>query len=241
MKLSLIKIFLIYLISITLCTATRYDCDQRGIPCGCGFKNVDINEQSNSPEEAIPLSWSMIVSIRYDCTANGDPYTHCCSGTILNDRHILTVGSCFNSTLLPDNITIAASIHSLSQNCQTIRVVEQVSIHPDWTPTNRAMHNIAILHLAEPLDFSTDFILRQACLPSRMDTPVETEDNTTLVVVGWSVLSNSNDNTDRVLQQMVVHHFDSNDSLCARSADDNELLLCAERDGGLSNLFVYSI
>lgn len=239
MKLSLIIILLIHLISIT---ATRYDCDQKGISCGCGFKNVDINEQSNNPEEAIPYSWSMMVSIQYDCTGNGDPHTHCCSGIILNDRHILTAARCFNSTLVnPDNMTIAASIHSLSQYCPTIRAVEKVFIHPDWTSTNEAMHNIAILRLAEPLNFSTDFILRQACFPSRMNSLVDIENNTPLAVVGWRVLSSSSENTDKVIQQMIVHRLDSNDSLCARSIDDDEVLFCAGRYGGLSNIFIYSM
>ncbi|CAF4428763.1 unnamed protein product, partial [Adineta steineri] len=79
-----------YILNITLCIAIRYDCDNRNRSCGCGFKNVEINEENNNPEEAIPYSWSMIVSIRYDCKQNGDPSTHCCSGTILNNRYVLT-------------------------------------------------------------------------------------------------------------------------------------------------------
>jgi secreted trypsin-like serine protease len=241
MKLQLIKILAIQLVSITLCIAIRYDCDKRNVTCGCAFKHVEINEENNNPEEAIPYSWSMVVSIRYDCNRNGDMSTHCCGGTILNDRYILTAARCFdptdNSSLLSGNITIAASVHSLSQNCQTIRVVDDIFIHPNWTTMDEAMHNIAILRLAEPLDFHTDFIISPACFPSRMNTAVEIMPNTKLAVVGWSVFSNSGNNTDQVLQQLIVYPIDYNDSLCARSVGDSELLFCAGRDGGLSNLF----
>jgi secreted trypsin-like serine protease len=184
--------------------AIRYDYNKRNISCGCDFKNVEINEENNSPEVAIPYSWSMMVSIRYNCHQNGDPLTHCCGDTILNDRYILTASRCFdptdNSALLSGNITIAASIHSLSQNCQTIRIIDQLFIHPNWTSTDEAMHNIAILCLAEQLDFNTDLIIRSACFPCRMNTFVKIMDNTTLAVVGWSVFSNSDDNMDQVLQ-----------------------------------------
>jgi V8-like Glu-specific endopeptidase len=237
MKLRLFEILVIHLISITLCITIRYDCDSRDISCGCGFKNVDINEESNYPAETIPYSWSMVVSIRYDCQQNGDSSTHCCGGTILNDRYILTAARCFdptdNSSLLSGNITIAASIHSLSQNCQTIRVVDQIFIHPNWTSFDEAIHNLAILRLAEPLDFDTDFIIRQACFPSRVNTAVEIMENKTLAVVGWSVFDSAGNVTSQVLQQLIVYPNDDNDSLCARSVNDSKQLFCAGRHAGL--------
>ena len=242
MKGRMVKILIIYLISITLCTAIRYDCDKKNIRCGCGLKNVEIDEENNGTEEAIPYSWSMIVSIRYDCHQNGDSSTHCCSGTILSDRYILTAARCFdpsdNSSSLSGNITIAASIHSLSENCQTIRVVDQIFIHPNWTTFDEPMHNLAILHLAEPLDFQTDFIIRRACFPTQIDTAVEMMDNSTLVVVGWNVLNGSEDGRDLLLKQLIVHPIDHNDSLCERSPDDKNFLFCAGRHEGLSIIFL---
>lgn len=236
-----LQFFIIYLINITLCMSLRYECDKEDISCGCGFKNVEINEQNNSTEDAIPYSWSMMVSIRYDCYQNGDPFTHCCSGTILSDRYILTGAGCFNSednsSLISGNITVAAGIHDLSQNCQTIRVVDKLFIHPNWTQSDEAMHNIAILRLAEPIDFKSDFIARKACSTFRMNTSEEIKDNTNLVVVGWNVLNNLNNSLNQILQQMSVYPNDFNNSICARSADDNKIFICAGNHGGLSNFF----
>ncbi|UJR20471.1 hypothetical protein I4U23_023600 [Adineta vaga] len=227
-------ILFIYIMNITLCLAIRYDCDKRNVSCGCAFKNVEIDE-TNNIEETIPYSWSMMVSIRYDCHQNGNLSTHCCAGTILNERYILTAARCFdptdNSSLLAGNITIAANIHSLSQNCPLIRVIDQIFIHPNWTVTDEALHNIAILRLAEPLDFQTDFILSSACLPSRMDTSIEMISNSSLAVVGWSVFGNVRERKDDVLQQLIVYPIDYNDSICSRSANDQNLLFCAGRYG----------
>jgi secreted trypsin-like serine protease len=232
MKLQLARILIIQFISITCCVAIQYDCDNRNVSCGCGFKNVEIHEENNNTEDVIPHSWSMMVSIRYDCHETGDPSTHCCGGTILNDIYILTAASCFNSSdnssLVSGNITIAAGIHNLSQKCQTIRVVDQIFIHPDWTPDDEAMHNIAILRLAEPLDFKIDYLIGPACFPSRMDN--SSEDNSTLTVIGWNISENS----DRVLQQLVVYPIGYNDSHCAESVNGSTLLFCAGRQEGLS-------
>ncbi len=107
-------------------------------------------------------------------------------------------------------------------------------IHPDWTSPDDTVHDIAILRLTEPLDFKTDFIISQACLPSRMNSSVEMMGNTTSVVVGWNVLSNSTDNISEVLQQLSVYPIDYNDSLCAESVADRKLLFCVERYGGLA-------
>ncbi|CAF1029212.1 unnamed protein product [Adineta ricciae] len=222
------RLKLILLVNVALCSAIRYECEKSNVSCGCAFKNVEVGDDL---EEAIPYSWSMMVSIRYDCRQNGNSSTHCCAGTILNERYILTAARCFdpaeNSSLSAENITIAANIHRLSQNCPTIRTVERTFLHPNWSATNEALHNIAILRLAEPLDFQTDFTLSSACLPSQMNTSVEMISNTSLVVVGWSVLSNTEEN----LQQLTVYPIDFNDSMCSRASNDPKLSFCAGRYG----------
>ena len=226
--------------STTLCIATRYDCDRRDIPCGCGLTNVDVNENRDHPVEVIPYSWSMMASIRYDCHGNGDPTTHCCVGTILNDRYILTTARCLQSlnqtTLLSGNLTIAAGIHRLSQVCPSVRVVNQWRIHPNWMSSNEVMHDIALLHLAEPLDFYTDLIIRKTCFPLPMSSSLEMQNHTDLVAVGWDALDPSSRDTDKVLQQMIVQPINSNDTSCERLVTDNQLFICVGRYGNRSNV-----
>lgn len=236
MKRLLIEISFLYLISATLCLTHQYNCDHGNISCGCGLKNVDLRDDNDHPVEAIPYSWSMMVSIRYDCLGNGDSTTHCCVGTILNDRYILTTARCLKSRLLPGNITIAAGIHRLSQHSPSVRVVDQWFIHPNWTSNDAVIHDIALLRLAEPLNFHTDFIIRKTCFPFPMNTALPMKNRTNLVAVGWSAWNQSNDNINKVVQQMNVHVMNSSDAFCARSVANDQLFICTGRYADQANV-----
>jgi hypothetical protein len=63
-------------IIITEIPLTTYQCNRDEVQCGCGRRNVQFSQSHDN--EAVPYSWSMIVSIRL----NGEN-KHLCSGTIL--------------------------------------------------------------------------------------------------------------------------------------------------------------
>ena len=205
MEVSLRTILLIQLVSFSV--TLRYECDQRNVSCGCGFKSAEINSTSVGLERAIPYSWSMLVSVRIDGT-------HRCTGTLLSDLHVLTAASCFSPNE-SRNVTIAAGIHRLDQPCQTVRRVDQLNIHPNWSIADGLGNNLALLRLAAPLEFKKEVLISAACLPST------TESNATLAVVGW------NHPAEQVLQQMFVYASDSNESECAG-------VLCIHRPEGWS-------
>ena len=206
--------------------ALRYDCDQRNVSCGCGFKNTEINIDSATIERAIPYSWSMVVSIRFDCRGINDLHTHCCTGTLLSDLYVLTAVSCFpangNISVVSRNVTIVAGVHRLDQQCQTVRHIDRISIHPNWTNgAGRLGQNMALLRLAEPLDFDVEVLISPICLPSTTNT------NTTLALVGW------NHPEEQVLQQLSVYATASNGSECAGETNISDArVLCVHRAEG---------
>ena len=211
---------------VGISAALRYECDQRNVSCGCGFKNTEINLDSATIGSAIPYSWSMVVSIRFDCRGINDPHTHCCTGTLLNDLYVLTAASCFppneNISVVSRNVTIVAGVHRLDQQCQTVRRIDRISIHPNWTNgPGRLGQNMALLRLADSLDFDMEVLISPTCLPSITNT------NTTLALVGW------NHPEEQVLQQMSVYATESNGSECARETNSSDArVLCVHRAEG---------
>ncbi|CAF2765003.1 unnamed protein product [Rotaria sp. Silwood2] len=213
-----------------------YECNQRSVSCGCGFKKVEMNANIVSGENAVPYSWPMIVSLRYDCLGNGDVATHCCSGTILSDSYILTAAHCVErihaSILLADNVTIATGIYSRSEQFQTISKVDKIFIYPNLTRLmNGFRDDIALLHLAEPFDFTTNLLIGRTCLPPQLNSTNDImkypPSNISLVMIGLDFHENSNYTACDVIQQtnlLSIHH---DHSICAKSINHIETQFCA--------------
>jgi secreted trypsin-like serine protease len=231
MRNSSVIIALVLLTITTLCNTSRYLCDKNAVPCGCGQAPVDINARIVNGEDAIPSSWAMIVSLK-----DGYGYgIHSCGGTILSESYILTAAHCVDN--LPSdvsslNFTIAAGIHNLSQADQIIRQVDKIIIHPLWDrSTLDKQYDIAILHLAKPLNLTRSSSLTRTCLPPRLNTLEEMmqypSNGTSLVAIGWGALETTGSSPPDILQQVTLysmHHFDS---ICATSLHDPSVQFCA--------------
>ncbi|CAF4865195.1 unnamed protein product [Rotaria sp. Silwood1] len=215
-----------------------YECNHRLVPCGCGLKKVEMNTHIVNGEEAVPYSWPMIISLRYDCLSNGNISTHCCSGTILSESYILTAAHCVErvnvSNLIAGNVTITASTYRRSQQDKTIKKIDKIFIHPNWTRLVNAFKNdIAILHLAEPIDFTTNLLIGRTCLPlpqlkSTNDITKYPPSNISLVLVGWGFHGESNYTARDVIQQATLLSIHHNHSTCATSLNHIETQFCAE-------------
>ncbi|CAF3834470.1 unnamed protein product [Rotaria sordida] len=195
-----------------------------------------MNARIINGENVVPYSWPMIVSLRYDCYDDGNISSHCCGGTILTDSYILTAAHCVNiiplSSILAGNFTIAAGFYRRSQECQTIRKVDQIFIHPNWTIyENKLRYDIAILHLDEPLDFDTNLFISRTCLPPRLNSTNDIinypPSNISLAVIGWGFLHPSNFTPPDILQQTTLLSIHQNHSMCARSINHIETQFCA--------------
>ena len=220
MRATQLTILVLVLFFNVLVEAKRFECSQER-SCGCGHSNVEINARIIGGEEAVPFSWSMVVSLRYDFLDNGNQQMHVCGGTILTDSYILTAASCLDGVANhanPKNVTIAAGMHRRSQPHQVVREIDRIIAHSEWLSSSSLFaYDIALLHLSEPLDFQTDPFISRTCLPSQLDTSEELlahpPANTSLFVVGWGRKIFHGDNSDH-LHQLAVSSIDTAHPKC---------------------------
>jgi secreted trypsin-like serine protease len=178
-------------------------------------------------EDALPYSWSMVVSIRV-----GSSDQHICSGTILEDSYILTAAHCLTNRSAQD-ITIEAGMYYQSESNVSIRQVDQIYIHPNYTVHSNVYKNdIAILHLSFPLDASDDKKIARTCLPTINNQWLEEierpSNGTRLVVTGWHIMNMSRPNKPQILQQTKIYAVYGENSKCSVSEDQRQLQFCAE-------------
>ena len=233
----------ILLVVSTGCDASPYVCDKNSVPCGCGRTSVGINARIVNGEDSMPYSWPMIVSLR----SNERPSNHFCGGTILNEAYILTAAHCVNRVTTGEtvsNISIVAGVHNLSQSNEIIRQVDRIILHPLWlTLRMEYQYDIAILHLAEPLDLQPNSSISRTCLPPRQNTSEEIvhypSNGTSLVVIGWGTLQWFGENPD-ILQQVTIKSINHLDKICANTIRDPSIHFCAGLyEGGKSKKYVY--
>lgn len=200
--------------------------------CGCGLNNVEISARIIGGEEAIPYSWPMTVSIRYNLFHDGDFRRHACGGTILTDSYILTTASCleeFIDDIQSANVTIAAGIHRRSQPMQVVREVDRMIVHPNWTIARSNDYDIALLHLSQSLDIGMHSLITRTCLPPQMkQSGILNDDslrNGILAVVGWGRPSLFGYDSD-ALRQTIVSSIDSNSTECGNQTIDSKRQFC---------------
>ena len=210
----------------------RYQCDHLTTTCGCGYNDVELTpSRIIGGEEAVRYSWSMIVSIQTRSTNR-----HFCGGSILDDSHILTAAHCVDYETA-DAISIATGIYNLTEDHPTIRDIDAIYIHPNWSSFSVERRNdIAILHLSTPLDFAHDPFVRRTCVPhvqwpaSVVEYPAN---RTRLAVVGWGdTIMGDSSSAPQILQQAEVFLIHHTEPMCNRSLYDIERQFCAALDKG---------
>lgn len=199
----------------------RYSCDHQR-SCGCGSADVNFQGRIINGEQAVPYSWSMLVSIRHDNISE-----HVCGGTILTESFVLTAAHCFESIedeIDSATITVLAGIHQQSEASGSIRQAARVIFHPNRTSSWTGYHHdIALLHLSKPLTFHGEAKVRPICLPEDIDTKQEAND---LAIVGWGRMSADGNESD-TLQQAMIAKVDPNTTLCLEMMADPHSQACA--------------
>jgi hypothetical protein len=178
----------------------------------------------------------MVVSVRYDCHLQGDVPTHCCGGSILSESYVLTSARCVeridSSMLESGKVTVATDVDSPSEQHRASRTVDQIFIHPNWARVPiGSVNDIVILHLAKPIDFTTDTLCTRTCRPPQMNSSTNFMEYPTsgnlLYVVGWGRSGAVNSLILKKLRQATVYSVHEDDSICSRLIKDSKLQFCA--------------
>ena len=210
-------------------------CFQEQVPCGCGRQNVHLSESRIiNGEDAIPYSWSMLISIRLKGSDR-----HACGGTVLNESYVLTSATCVAQTSII-GMTITAGHHFSSESNVTIRQVDGVFVHPNYTGNDtQYLNDVAVLHLAQPLNLGNESYVRRSCiaqllefLPDPIYVPAA---EAMLAVVGWGYSNNGNRTESGIVQQALVYAANFSDSDCPVADPKHSFQFCAgkeRRDAG---------
>ena len=206
-----------------------FECDRDSVQCGCGLTYVQLSRaRIVGGQEAKPYSWSMMVSLRFNNSTS-----HSCGGSILNDYFVLTAAHCVDTQSFdsPAGVSVAAGFHDRADTRQTIRQVDRIIIHPGWRKnTKEHRHDIAILHLSEPLDLPSNGYIYPTCVPHEgapekiLQTP---SNGTQLLVIGWGTMRSGSVQLPSKLQQAEVFAIGNTDPICSRSIGDVQLQFCA--------------
>ncbi|CAF0974550.1 unnamed protein product [Adineta steineri] len=198
--------------------------------CGCSNRNVILSSPTNAPSEnALPYTWTMIVSIR-----TGTTNQHICTGTILEDLYILTAAHCLTN-YKPQDITIEAGMYYQTESEAIIRQVDQIYIHPNYsTYSDQYINDIAILRLTKSLYVDNNNYVSRTCRSSTynqwMDVNNYPLDGTRLVISGWDITHISSSSKSKLLQQAEIYAFNNNHSKCFLSGYENQIQFCAGRN-----------
>lgn len=198
------------MISTITQVSRTYQCDKKAA-CGCGQNNVNITVSGVvDSDDAVERSWPMIVSIQfYDF--------HTCAGSILSESFILTSVSC-TTYLSNDSINIMAGIHNLSDTVAIRRNVYKIHLHPNYTRYQNHLHDIAIIHLSEPIPLNASpWKYSKTCIP--VQRYIYPEPYSLLAVIGWNGLL-AEGKQSNTLQQMSVQSLISTDTSCPYDIDD---------------------
>ncbi|CAF4692843.1 unnamed protein product [Rotaria sp. Silwood1] len=220
-----------------------YNCDRNNVTCGCGYRPVQIStSRIIGGENAIPNSWSMIVSIRGKLSNSDINGKHICGGTIINEWYIITAAHCVDQTSLIaySNITVSIGLYNQSELNHKLRSIQRIILHPLWRQGKQFSNDIALLHLSEALDFQTNPFITQTCRLRPMNS-VEYITNyplngTVLATIGWGQLDDGT--FPDMLQQVNLYSMHYNDSACAQVIYDYDVQFCAGVYGGRKSVCI---
>jgi secreted trypsin-like serine protease len=208
-----------------------YQCDKKA-PCGCGQTDVNITVSGViGSDDVVEYSWPMIVSIRrYD--------THLCTGSILSDSFILTSADCIyyynNSDLLTIIIDIPGTVPVLRQ-------VDKVYIHPNYSRYELYSHDIAIIHLDQPLTLDNrSSTYTKTCVPneSKLSTDSYPKPNSLLAVIGFD-RDESDSRMLYTLKQISVTMLESEHQSCSLFRLNSTYQFCAKPSNNNSRRISY--
>jgi secreted trypsin-like serine protease len=219
MAMSLLLTLVLLQIRFTIITSTIYLCSSNST-CGCSLNSAVLTRIIGG-EEAEANTWGWVVSIRLR-------NMHICGGSLISSELILTAAHCLVSIETISSLTITAGSKYLSEIDQQ-QSISEIYIHRNYqakTYTN----DIALIRLSSPLNMDDDS-LALICLPSNITESLSK--NTTVVAIGWGVLTTKDKTSSNILQQVTLKIFANTDIMCQQLIHNENVQICAGvEDGG---------
>ncbi|XP_072458612.1 serine protease 33-like [Notamacropus eugenii] len=143
--------------------------------CGQQILKNQVNERIVGGKNAREGAWPWQASLRQN-------QAHICGATLISNSWVLTAAHCFQQPFKVSQFHVVfGELQLFSTPGHSIsRSLSQVILHPDYSGEDASNGDIALLKLAQPLDFSP-WIL-PACLPEAYNT---FHTNVTCTVTGW--------------------------------------------------------
>ena len=122
-----------------------------------------------------------------------------CSGTLINDRYIVTAAHCFYNEMDPDvdmldHYVVYAGLHNQTQLKEgTILEVEELILHEDYDHDLWHRNDIALLRLATPVQFNDK--ISPICLPTNKLINETKENFKNLRIAGWGLRDEEDKNS----------------------------------------------
>ena len=127
-----------------------------GCQCGRAQRSKRINGGSETEINEYP--WMAYVATRHGAM---------CGGSLISDRWVVTAAHCAQVQSSND-IRVDLGQHDLHSATEAVLVrksVSEIQIHPDYD-VGSISNDLALLKLADPIDFTVHSHVRPICLPT---------------------------------------------------------------------------
>ncbi|CAF0872210.1 unnamed protein product [Adineta steineri] len=202
-------------------TTTTYSCLSNAT-CGCSLNSAVLTKIVGG-EQAGTDTWGWIVSLRVN-------NNHICGGSLISSTIVLSAAHCLTSVKSISTLSVNVGSKYLSVIHQQ-RSVSKVYVHKNYN-TSTFVNDIAIMQLSTAINLN-DRSVALICLPSTATNNVEYPTvGTSVVAIGWGVLSSDSKTPPNTLQQVTLQTFSSTASNCRKSVNNATVQLCAGVQGG---------
>ncbi|KAI1293648.1 Plasma kallikrein [Halotydeus destructor] len=147
--------------------------------CKCGLEQFD--SRIIGGRHVRPGQYPWVVGIGVP-DVDGRNY---CSGSLINDRYVLTAAHCFQVPH-PEKAIVVLGAYKLSEidSKKSAAAVQEIIIHPDYSAKGH-VNDLALIKLAKPVKFSKT--VQPVCLASEY-TPIDN-----LFLTGWGLIKSVQD------------------------------------------------